>query len=157
MLMSLGVITYGRYVSLYTRLTVGFSLFTILMILLPLDTQYLSGDNQSTGYALSIVLLLIFGVFSGVLQSSVFGLGGVLPSKYMGMIMFGNGVSGLFTNFVQIIILLTLPDEEFLGAMIYFGISAFFLLLCAFCGVVLMKNRYFQHYYKKSNRAQSIM
>jgi hypothetical protein len=65
------------------------------MLLLPISAQYLSAD---TGFIICIILLLFFGVLSGTVQSTAFGLGGVLPFKYMGAIMFGNGISGITTN-----------------------------------------------------------
>ncbi len=153
--MSVVTILYGRFIPLTVRLVGGFLCISILMILLPLAAEYFA-DPDKTGYALCLVILLIFSIFSGTLQSSVFGLGGMLPFKYMGAIMLGNGLSGISTNILQTICLLALPDNEFESAMVYFVISAGILVSCAVGALVLSKNKYFEFYIKKANKAQNV-
>ena len=52
---------------------------------------------------------MVFGVFNGMVQGSVFGLAGVLPGKYMGAVMFGNGVSGVGCNLLRLIFVASFP------------------------------------------------
>jgi len=57
-------------------------------------------------------------------------MGGMLPPKYMGAIMFGNGISGITCNVINVITLLALPDNDFLGAIIYFALAAIVVVCC---------------------------
>jgi hypothetical protein len=64
----------------------------------------------------------------------------MLPPKYMGAIMFGNGLSGITCNLLNCITLVAFPDDEFLGSLVYFILSAIVLILCAIGQFVLKKN-----------------
>jgi hypothetical protein len=99
------------------------------MLALPLITNQLKEEGAAFAACLSI--LLVFGIFGGVVQSSTYALGGILPPKYMGAIMFGQGLSGITINVLRAICLLAIPDNKFLGALIYFIITALILVLCA--------------------------
>jgi hypothetical protein len=114
--------------------------------------------NDSPGFIVCILILLVFSVFSGCLQASVFGVGAQLPFKYMGAIMFGNGISGISTNIIQVICLLSFPDpdQQFISTMVYFIISAFILVLCAISAFVMHRNPFFQYYNEKANREKAL-
>jgi solute carrier family 29 (equilibrative nucleoside transporter), member 1/2/3 len=99
------------------------------MIGLPLITNALSSGKA---FAADISILLIFGVFGGIVQASTFALSGMLPPKYMGAVMFGQGISGIVLNFCRAICLLAIPDNAFLGALVYFILAALILLICSF-------------------------
>ena len=82
---SIVIILYGRNIPILLRLTVGFFMIAILMIILPITANgfgcYPSIDlaadcSDTTGFFLCILILFIFSIFSGNLQASVFGLGG---------------------------------------------------------------------------------
>ena len=103
-------IFYGGKVSYTFKLVFGFSLLAVLMVLLPLAAQYLR-DPDSTGYYTCLVILLILGIDGGFLQSSVFGMAGMLPPSYMGAVMFGNGISGITCNVINCITLVAFPDN----------------------------------------------
>jgi len=49
---------------------------------------------------------MFFGVVNGVLQGMVFGLASILPPNIMGIVMLGQGISGIFTNVLKVILLL---------------------------------------------------
>lgn len=98
------------------------------MLALPLITNAL---KEGAAFAACISILVVFGIFGGIVQSSTFALGGMLPPKYMGAIMLGQGISGIAINVLRAICLLAIPDNKFLGALIYFIIAALILVLCA--------------------------
>lgn len=54
----------------------------------------------------------------------------MLPPKYIGALMLGNGISGITCNVINCITLVIFPDNLFLGSMVYFVIAAIVLILC---------------------------
>lgn len=64
-----------------------------------------------------------------------------LPFKYMGAVMFGNGLSAIWCNILRAITLAALPVDEndpsteknnFYGSLIFLGVGAVMLLGCVF-------------------------
>jgi hypothetical protein len=76
------------------------------------------------------------------MQSSIFGLGGILPGKYMGAIMFGNGLSGIFISLIRGICLLFIPSHLFLNDLIYFIIAGLCMVMAAFVHIQFQRNEY---------------
>jgi solute carrier family 29 (equilibrative nucleoside transporter), member 1/2/3 len=126
---SIWTMIYGNQYSFVLRISGGYLIVAVLMIALPLITNALSPGKA---FAADISILLIFGVFGGIVQSSTFALGGMLPPKYIGAIMFGQGISGIVLNLCRAICLLAIPDNPFLGALVYFILAALILVICSF-------------------------
>lgn len=71
----------------------------------------------------------------------------MLPGKYMGAIMFGNGLSGITLNFLRAITLAIYPpsstegdnDNNYKGSLIYFILAAVILVFCAVGMVIFMR------------------
>ena len=118
------------------KLILGYSVLAVLMVLLPLAAEYLTNPD-STGYYTCLVILLVLGITGGFLQSTVFGMAGMLPPSYMGAVMFGNGISGITCNLINCITLVAFPDDQFLGSLIYFILAAIMLVLCVISMIIL--------------------
>ena len=125
---SIGTMIYGNRFSYLNRIAGGYMIIAVLMIVLPLVTNAL---ESGSAFAADISILVIFGVCGGIVQASTFALGGMLPGKYMGAIMFGNGLSGITLNVVRAICLATIPNDFFLGSLVYFILAACILVICA--------------------------
>ena len=76
------------------------------------------------------------------MQSSIFGLGGILPGKYMGAIMMGNGFSAIFISMLRGICLILIPKQLFLSVLIYFIVSALCMVIAAFVHIQFQRNEY---------------
>lgn len=74
---------------------------SVLTIILPF-WPYMIKD-EGTAFWLCIVNLLMFGICVAFLQASGFGFSGVLPGKYIGIFMVGQGVSGVAMNVIRLI------------------------------------------------------
>ena len=152
---SIANIIYGHKVSYLFRIAGGFLGISILMIVLPLVTNALNPDN---GFTADICILVVFGILGGMVQSSTYGLAGMLPGKYMGAVMFGNGISGLALNAIRAICLAAFPsdkahpDNEFYGSLVYFIIAAVILVFCAIGMVIFQKLEYAQYYIRKATQ-----
>ena len=69
--------------------------------------------NVGGGFAYYSVftLSLIYGLFNGICQSSVFQMSGSMPPKYIGAIMAGQGIAGLGTNLLRAATLKIWPSD----------------------------------------------
>ena len=123
-------------------------------MILPFIAQY---STPNVGFGLCLVTLFIFGIFAGLLQASVFAYSGMLPPKYIGSVMFGNGLSGIVINVLRAICLLIFPPDkdpnnEFYGSLVYFVITAILLLSCCFAQIMLSKNKFVQFYVNRAHK-----
>jgi len=142
---SIWTMIYGNKYSFVLRISGGNLVVAVLMIALPLITNALSSGQA---FAADISILLIFGVFGGIVQSSTFALGGMLPPKYIGAIMFGQGISGIVLNLCRAICLLAIPNNPFLGALVYFILAALFLVVCSFAHMRFQQFPFVKYYIK---------
>eukprot|EP00347_Sterkiella_histriomuscorum_P017529 403348991 len=147
------ILLYGHKFGYILRIGGGFSIIAALMVALPLAANYL---NPDAGFAACISLLIIFGAMGGIVQGSIFGLGGILPKQHMGAIMLGNGLSGITLNILRMITLAALPpkegsDNNFKGSLIYFIIASIMVFVCALSIFVFMRLPYVQYYLKKTS------
>lgn len=78
-----------------------------------------------------------------VLSSSIAGLAGMLPPKYMSAFMLGMSLNGVTVLLLRVITLLSFnildSVKYFYGTLIYFLIASSFMALCAF-GVFILLN-----------------
>lgn len=142
---SIWTMIYGNKYSFVLRISGGNLVVAVLMIALPLITNALSSGQA---FAADISILLIFGVFGGIVQSSTFALGGMLPPKYIGAIMFGQGISGIVLNLCRAICLLAIPNNPLLGALVYFILAALFLVVCSFAHMRFQQFPFVKYYIK---------
>jgi hypothetical protein len=80
--------------------------------------------------------MILFGIISGFVTAAVFGLAGMLPPKYVGAVMLGNGLSGILMSALRAIFLAALPsnegNNEYIATLIYFIVAALILICAAF-------------------------
>jgi len=144
------VIIYGHKLSNRFKIQYMFAGAGMIMLALPIAARFL--PSPASKFYSCFFLLMCFGVINGAVQGQVFGLGGLLPGKYMGSIMFGNGLSGIIMNLLRIIFILFLGEGTlYLQGQIFFVIAALILFLCAYQYDVLIKNPYFMFFKNKSS------
>ena len=68
----------------------------------------------------------------------------------MGVMMFGNGVSGVGANGLKALLMVLLPGKEnmFYVALIFFALSALVLVACGYAYHSLDNSPFFQFYLK---------
>ena len=101
-------IVYGNKLSYNVRISGGFILNAGLILILPIITNY---SLPSTGFCVCIIVMILFGIVCGVLQSAVYGLAGMLPPRYVGAVMIGNAISGTIMSLLKVIFLIALPSK----------------------------------------------
>lgn len=146
------MIVYGHHLSNRFKVQVGFFVAALLTISLP----FLAHMNEDPGSAFwsCFTILLMFGVVNGMIQGQVFGLASILPEKYMGAVMLGNGYSGITMNVLKAILMVILPgtDNMYESALIFFMLAALILILCSASFTILNKTEFFNHYREISEK-----
>lgn len=140
------MIVYGYKLTDRFKIQIGFFIAAILIIIIP----FLSHNPENIGLRFwgTFGVLFIFGAVNGMVQGQVFGLASMLPEKYMGAVMLGNGMSGIVTNLLKVLLLLTLDqDKIFLNEIIFCGLASTILLCCSL-GYTVLQNNTFYLYYK---------
>ena len=111
----------------------------IVSVVIPFATQYL---NEDSAYVLDIVLLVLFGVLTALLQGAIFGLAGLFPGKYTTALLVGQGLAGLVSNVLRAVVLLALPptnsENNFYGGIMYYFLAALLLTMCGTLFLVSM-------------------
>jgi hypothetical protein len=78
----------------------------------------------------------------------------MLPNKYMGALMFGQGFSGVVINLIRAFCLLGFPtgdpDNDFKGALIYFILAALILIACSIGHIVFQRMPFAIYYIRKA-------
>jgi len=144
------MVVYGTHISIYTRLMPSFAILAASMVIIPL----VANIGGATGFYICDVLLLFFGLASGVAQGTTFMAAAAFPFEYMAIVMLGNGISGFGTNLLRGLTLVIWPSSkddknEFRGALALFLFAALILGLCSLMTIVLKKNEFAQYYLKK--------
>ena len=79
----------------------------------------------------------------------------MLPPKYIGAVMFGNGLSGISMNALGALCLVVFPPDQgnnlFVGAIVYFILAASILVLAAFAFVYVQKTEFVKYYVNKAH------
>jgi equilibrative nucleoside transporter 1/2/3 len=97
------------------------------------------------GFAVMCILIVVMGAANAIGQTSVFGLGGMLPEKYTNAIMVGNGLAGIMLNVARIITLAAFPPTSaglLESVVLYFIIAGLSLVVCCFAQLYLMRNSF---------------
>lgn len=128
-------------------LAIIFVVFLITAILVKVNMEPLPF------FTVTMIKIVCINSFGAILQGSLFGLAGILPTTYTTPIMSGQGLAGTFAAFSMICALTTgsaLQDSAF-G---YFITACAVILLAIMSYVVLPKMEFFQ-YYTESNGSNS--
>jgi Nucleoside transporter len=145
---SVGTMIYGHKLPYVTRIAGGYLIIGALMIVLPLVTNAL---ESGAAFGVVISILVVFGVVGGIVQASTFAMGGMLPGKYMGGIMLGQGLSGIILNLCRILTLIIIPHDLFTGALVYFILAGGIMVICAIGMCKFIRLEFVQYYFKKAS------
>lgn len=142
----------GDALSWTSRLVIAFLGASVLMATIP----FLACLPLGVNYWVIFVTLFPFGAFGGIAQGTVFTMAAGMPFKYMGAVMFGNGLAAIFCNLLKALTLITLPydptdpstdENAFLGSVIFIGTCASLLFSCVFIQLFLLRKNPFYVYH----------
>ena len=79
-----------------------------LMLLMP----FVVNIGATTGFSLSLLVLVILAFASGTCQGTVFMMAAAFPPQYMGAVMFGTGICGIAVTLLRSATLKIFPADE---------------------------------------------
>ncbi|KFV98059.1 Equilibrative nucleoside transporter 1 [Fulmarus glacialis] len=99
-------------------------------------------------FVFTMVSIVFINSFGAILQSSLFGLAGLLPASYTAPIMSGQGLAGTFAALAMIfsIAIGAQQPESFIG---YFSTACVAIVLAIFSYILLPRMDFFRYYSMK--------
>ncbi|KAJ8002237.1 hypothetical protein DPEC_G00177810 [Dallia pectoralis] len=105
-------------------------------------------------FAVTMIKIIIINSFGAVLQGSLFGMAGLLPTKYTTPIMSGQGLAGTFAAFAMICAIAS-GSETNDAAFGYFITACAVIILAIMSYVALPKLKFYQYYESQSQNSVS--
>lgn len=118
----------------------------IIMALIPIVVIFIPG---TFGFIMTSLMILLLGLSNSIYQSSMFGICGFLPFKFIIAASFGNGIAGIAMNLLRYIVAIifgTGNDKATIvnGSLLFFGIAIFLLILGVIAIPILFNDPFFK-------------
>ena len=139
------MLNFGHKIPNRFKLQWGFIFTAILVLLVPFFAHYL---NDDAAYASVFVILCFIGVVHGILQATSLSTASILPPKYTGVVMSGNGLAGVLACIVNLIILLVVPRKGFSDAIVFFGIHTIIVIVSGIAYPYCIESDFYKYYEK---------
>ncbi|NXY50249.1 S29A1 protein, partial [Ceuthmochares aereus] len=99
-------------------------------------------------FVFTMISIVLINSFGAILQSSLFGLAGLLPASYTAPIMSGQGLAGTFAALAMIfsIAIGAQQPESYIG---YFTTACVAIVLAIFSYILLPRMDFFRYYFMK--------
>ncbi|XP_069656509.1 heat shock protein HSP 90-beta isoform X2 [Haliaeetus albicilla] len=99
-------------------------------------------------FVFTMISIILINSFGAILQSSLFGLAGLLPASYTAPVMSGQGLAGTFAALAMIfsIAIGAQQPESFIG---YFTTACVAIMLAIFSYILLPRMDFFRYYSMK--------
>ncbi|CAM6129109.1 unnamed protein product [Calypogeia fissa] len=149
---------YGQRYGSWIRINTGLVIFLVCMVLVPtLDAIFIKEDTiGSTGtFYVTVGALVVTGIADALVQGSLIGSAGQLPSRYMQALVSGTAASGVLVSGLRIVTKAALPQTPRglrLSGDVYFAVSAAFLAFCLVAFNWVHKLPVMVHYQKENAR-----
>lgn len=137
-----------RMITSVCIMTLCFVLTTVLVVI---DTKKWTTDF----FYITIGTIILINMSSAIYQGGLFGVCGMMPPKYTGAVMTGQGVGGTFAALASIFSLLGGKDAVSSGFG-YFMSAAVVLTLCLITYMMLNRLKFARHYIAPNSRRTEI-
>ncbi|XP_047221588.1 equilibrative nucleoside transporter 1-like isoform X2 [Girardinichthys multiradiatus] len=136
------------------RLRVMGSLFIILFVFIITAVLVKVPLKPLPFFSITVVKIIINNSFGAVLQGSLFGMAGLLPTSYTTPIMSGQGLAGTFAAFAMICAIASGSELED-AAFGYFIVACVVVFLSILSYILLPKLKFFQFYQERIRKQTS--
>lgn len=138
------------------RMIVSTVIILVVFILTVIFAKVDSTINWQTGfYVFTVVSVMILNACSSTFTTSLFGLAGVLPHRYIQASMSGQAVGGIFAA-VANIVTIAVGSEVTESAFIFFLIATLWTVITLLGYIALYFNEFSKFYLNKQGSAQEI-
>ena len=136
------------------QLIIGLIISTASLVILPLIVINFEKNNL-TGFIFTALIILIEGLANAFCSSGFFGLTSFFPREMIISLSTGQGISGILMNIISYIVIASVntgdkDKDAKLGAIIFFTISGFILLITLLILLFAFKTEYFKYYLEKT-------
>ncbi|KAG8193658.1 hypothetical protein JTE90_024021 [Oedothorax gibbosus] len=131
----------SKFFRIVAPLITLFILFSLVTAFVEINTD----DWQMGFFALMIVIVIVVGITSAVLQAGVAGIVSLLPGKYMHVMVLGQSFAGILASVAQSLSLLGNCDS-IKSALVYFFTADSVILLALFSYTVIQKSEFFKYH-----------
>lgn len=120
----------SKYVSINNRIVIGLLGQMVMVIILPIEANYLSNGS---GFYLALFLIFIEGLFISLMQSSTVAFAALISSECINEFFTGTGLGGVLICCIRLIVLAIIGGDNdnqlFIGTLIYVIVAGVILLL----------------------------
>ena len=142
---------FGHKISHKPMLITSMVIAILLFVFSDIMTQVNTDEWQVEFLGITLCSVFIINAMVAINQGGLSGLAGMFPSEYMGAVVQGQGLGGIFACASNIIILSLGTDH--VGAAFYdFLLSLLFLTLALIAFVILTKSDFYKFYATNDGR-----
>mgnify|MGYP002625248512 CR=1 FL=1 len=137
-----------------TQLIFGLIASIISLVALPFAVAPFE-KNSLTSFIITGGIILFQGLVNAFCCSGFFGLTSFFPMEMIISLSSGQGISGILMNVIGFIVLASFDSDDKdkdakLGAIVFFSISGFIILICLITLLFAFKSDYFKFYLSKT-------
>lgn len=136
---------YKHKVSLQVRMLTSVCIMTLCFVVTTVLVVIDTSDWTTDFFYITIGTIVLINMSSAVYQGGLFGVCGMMPQRYTGAVMTGQGVGGTFAALASIFSLLGGKDAESSGFG-YFMSAVIVLALCLVTYIMLHRMKFARHY-----------
>lgn len=137
-----------RLINQHVRMAGSLVVMSIMFIFTLLLVKVNTDQWQTAFFLITMASAVVVNMVSGVFQSGLFGIVAKLPLKYIGAVMGGQGMGGVFAASCSILTLAVAPEDgsndPTLSAFLFFLIAAVVLLMAVIVYFKIFKNDYYK-------------
>ena len=139
-----------QLLSYKTQLLFGLIASIITLVILPIVVVSFEKDTLK-GFICTASIILFQGLVNAFCCSGFYGLTSFFPMEMIIALSSGQGISGILMNIIGFIVIASVDtgnndDDSKYGAIIFFSISGFILLVCLIILFFAFKTEYFKYY-----------
>ncbi len=138
-------VIYGQRFRLNVRLIGSLSLMATLFIAVLIMTRMDSDTWQSTFLLATLLIVVLLNICTAIFQGGLIGVAGKFPSNYMGGMMAGQALGGIFPALVNIAVIALDVNAPEIG-FFCFLIAFLFVLLSLVMFMVIQTTTFFRHF-----------
>ena len=143
-----------QLISYKTQLIFGLISSIITLIILPIVVTSFE-VNSLNGFIVTGIIILYQGLVNAFCCSGFYGLTSFFPLEMIISLSSGQGISGILMNIIGYIVIASVntgnaDDDNKYGAIIFFTISGFILLICLVTLLFAFRTEYFKYYLSKT-------
>ncbi|KAK3751849.1 hypothetical protein QZH41_009669 [Actinostola sp. cb2023] len=144
---------FKHKVPLNVRMLVSLILMTVLFVLTTALVKIDTYEWTQRFFYITIGTVIVVNMATAVFQGGLFGLTGMMPFKYTGAVMTGQGIGGTFAAIANIVAIWGGKDPISSGFG-YFLSAVVLLFICLICYILLPTIKFARHYLGERQRQE---